>query len=107
LVIVGIWPDPADNEANIKWVKDYYTAIHPHSGSDGGYINFMSGDDDQRAAANYGANYDQQLLRRRLDRIDSFRRRRPIIRSDGLFSQRRLRNYRHLGRRGDARHGEQ
>jgi len=56
-VIVGIWPDPADNEVNIKWVKDYYAAIHPHSGSDGGYINFMSSDDDHRAAANYGANY--------------------------------------------------
>ena len=58
-VIAGIWSDPADNEANIKWVKDYYAAIHPHSGSDGGYINFMSGDDDHRAAANYGANYER------------------------------------------------
>lgn len=51
-VIAGIWDDPADNEANIKWVKDYYAAIHPHSGSDGGYINFIS-DDDHRAPANY------------------------------------------------------
>jgi FAD/FMN-containing dehydrogenase len=58
-VIVGVWPDPADNEANIKWVKDYYAAIHPHSGSEGGYINFLSGDDDQRAAENYGANYER------------------------------------------------
>ena len=58
-VIVGIWPDPADNEANTKWVKDYYAAIHPHSGSDGGYVNFMSGDDDHRAAENYGANYER------------------------------------------------
>jgi FAD/FMN-containing dehydrogenase len=59
LEIVGIWSDPADNAVNIKWVKDYYAAIHPHSGSDGGYINFMSGDDDHRAAANYGANYER------------------------------------------------
>ena len=58
-VIAGIWSDPADNEANIKWVKDYYAAIHPHSGSDGGYINFMSSDDDHRAAANYGTNYER------------------------------------------------
>jgi FAD/FMN-containing dehydrogenase len=56
-VIVGIWDDPADNDANTQWVKDYYEAIHPHSGSDGGYINFMSSDDDKRAPANYGANY--------------------------------------------------
>ncbi len=58
-VIVGIWDDPADNEVNIKWVKDYYAAIHPHSGSEGGYVNFMSGDDDHRAPENYGANYER------------------------------------------------
>ena len=28
-VIVGICDDPADNDANIQWVKDYYDAIHP------------------------------------------------------------------------------
>jgi FAD/FMN-containing dehydrogenase len=58
-VIVGIWPDAADNEANTKWVRDYYAAIHPHSGSEGGYINFMSGDDAYRTADNYGANYER------------------------------------------------
>ena len=58
-MIVGIWPDPADNVANTKWVRDYYAAIHPHSGSEGGYINFMSGDDADRAADNYGANYER------------------------------------------------
>jgi FAD/FMN-containing dehydrogenase len=58
-VIAGIWDDPADNEANIRWVRDYYAAIHPHSGSDGGYVNFMSGDDGHRAAENYGANYER------------------------------------------------
>jgi FAD/FMN-containing dehydrogenase len=56
-VIVGIWPDPADNEENMQWVRDYYDAIHPHSGSEGGYINFMSADDDHRAADNYGVNH--------------------------------------------------
>jgi hypothetical protein len=37
----------------------YNAAIHPHSGSEGGYVNFMSGDDDHRAAENYGANYER------------------------------------------------
>ncbi len=58
-VIAGMWPDPADNEANTKWVKDYYAAIHPHSGSAGGYINFMSEDDGHRVADNYGVNYNR------------------------------------------------
>jgi len=56
-VIAGIWDDPAENETNIRWVRDYYDAIHPHSGSEGGYINFMSDDDGHRAAQNYGANH--------------------------------------------------
>lgn len=58
-VIAGIWDDPADNDRNIRWVRDYYDAIHPHSGSEGGYINFMSDDDGFRAAANYGANFQR------------------------------------------------
>jgi hypothetical protein len=49
-VIVGIRSDPA-NEANIKCMKDYYGAIHPRSGGDGGYVNFMSSDDGHRAPA--------------------------------------------------------
>ncbi len=58
-VIVGMWDDPADNEANIRWVQDYYDAIHPFSGTEGGYVNFMSDDDDDRAPANYGVNYER------------------------------------------------
>lgn len=58
-VIVGMWDNPSENEANTQWVKDYYDAIHPYSGSDGGYINFMSGDDDDRAPANFGTNYER------------------------------------------------
>jgi FAD/FMN-containing dehydrogenase len=56
-VIAGIWPDPADTEANTKWARDYWSAIHPYSGTDGGYVNFMSEDDQDRAEANYGSNY--------------------------------------------------
>ena len=57
-VIAGMWEDPADNEANTAWVRDYAAALAPHS-KEGGYINFMAGDDQGRAAANYGANYDR------------------------------------------------
>ncbi len=57
-VIAGMWPDPADNEANIRWVRDYHQALEPHT-SEGGYINFMAGDDQTRIRANYGANYDR------------------------------------------------
>ena len=43
-VIAGMWPDPADNDANIRWVRDYYDAVAPQS-ERGGYVNFMADDD--------------------------------------------------------------
>ncbi len=57
-VIAGMWPDPADNQANIKWVRDYYDATAPLSEA-GGYVNFMAADDQDRVEANYRANYQR------------------------------------------------
>ena len=57
-VIAGMWPDPAENEANTAWVKDYYAAISPHSDA-GGYINFAAADDQARVSDNFGANYER------------------------------------------------
>ncbi len=57
-VIAGMWPEPTDNEANIGWVRDYYAATAPLS-EDGGYVNFMAGDDQDRVRANYGGNYER------------------------------------------------
>jgi len=57
-VIAGMWPNPEDNDANTRWVRDYHTALEPHT-SDGGYINFMAEDDQSRIRANYGSNYDR------------------------------------------------
>lgn len=63
-VIAGMWPDPAENEANTQWVKDYYEAIAPHSEA-GGYINFASADDQSKVSDNYGVNYDRLLAVKR------------------------------------------
>ncbi len=57
-VIAGMWSDPADNEANTEWVRDYHAALEPHT-SAGGYINFMAEDDQARIRANYGSNYER------------------------------------------------
>jgi FAD/FMN-containing dehydrogenase len=66
-VIAGMWPDPADNEANIAWVRSYYDATAPES-EEGGYINFMSGDDQERIKANYRGNYDRLVdVKRKYD----------------------------------------
>jgi FAD/FMN-containing dehydrogenase len=63
-VIVGAWPDQADSEANIAWVRDYSDATAPLS-EEGGYINFMASDDQARVSANYGANFDRLIAVKR------------------------------------------
>jgi len=67
MVIAGMWPDPADNEANTQWVREYYAAIAPLSQA-GGYVNFASSDDQSTVAANYGVNFPRlQEVKRRYD----------------------------------------
>ena len=66
-VIAGMWPYPADNEANVQWVRDYYEATAPLS-EEGGYVNFMAGDDQDRIRANYKGNYERLVqIKRRYD----------------------------------------
>jgi len=72
-VIAGMWPDRAQNAANIKWVKDYYNALSPYS-EGGGYINFAAADDQDRVAANFGANYERlRKVKRKYDPKNVFR----------------------------------
>ncbi len=72
-VIAGMWPDPTQNDANIAWVRDYYAATAPLS-EEGGYINFMAGDDQDRIKANYRGNYPRLVdVKRRYDADNLFR----------------------------------
>jgi Berberine and berberine like len=78
-VIAGMWPNPADNDANTAWVKDYYEATAPLS-EEGGYINFMSGDDQGRIRANYRGNYDKLVeVKRAYDPENLFRVNQNIV----------------------------
>ncbi|HEX6400528.1 MAG TPA: FAD-binding oxidoreductase [Actinomycetota bacterium] len=71
--IAGMWPDPADNEVNTAWVRDYYDALAPHSEA-GGYVNFMSGDDRDRIKASYRGNYERLVeIKRAYDPGNLFR----------------------------------
>lgn len=66
-VIAGMWPDPAQNDANIAWVRDFYDATAPHS-EEGGYVNFMADDDQDRVRVNYRENYDRLVdVKRKYD----------------------------------------
>jgi hypothetical protein len=58
-VIVGVDPDPANNERIISWAKSYWEALHPY-GAGGAYVNFMmENEGDERIRATYRGNYDR------------------------------------------------
>jgi FAD/FMN-containing dehydrogenase len=72
-VIAGMWPDAADNDANIAWVRGFYEATAPYS-EEGAYVNFLSGDDQGRIRANYKGNYDRLVeIKRKYDPDNIFR----------------------------------
>jgi FAD/FMN-containing dehydrogenase len=56
--IYALWRDPAENEANIRWVREAWVGIQPFSG--GVYVNEL-GDDEglDRVLSAYGPNYDR------------------------------------------------
>jgi hypothetical protein len=58
-VIVGVDPDPNNNDRITAWAKNYWQALHRY-GAGGAYINFMmDGEGDDRIRATYGDNYER------------------------------------------------
>jgi FAD/FMN-containing dehydrogenase len=55
-VIVGVDPDPANNERMIKWSKAYWEMLHPYSAG-GGYVNMIMDEGQDRVKAAYRDNY--------------------------------------------------
>lgn len=58
MVIVGVDPDPANNEQIISWTKAYWEAIHPYSAG-GAYVNMMMEEGQDRVKAAYRHNYER------------------------------------------------
>ncbi|MCX4587261.1 FAD-binding oxidoreductase [Streptomyces sp. NBC_01481] len=63
----------ADCAANVPWARAFAAALAPHS-LEGGYVNFMDSDDQDRVRANYRQNYDRlTAVKRRYDPGNLFR----------------------------------
>jgi FAD/FMN-containing dehydrogenase len=72
-VMVGVDPDPANNERIISWTKNYYDALHPYSAG-GAYVNFMMDEGEDRVKATYGKNYDRLVaIKNKFDPDNFFR----------------------------------
>lgn len=77
LLIVGIWPDTADDDAHVRWVRELWQAAQPFS-TGGVYVNYLGPEDDEgadRIKAAYGpAKYDRLVaLKRKYDPDNLFR----------------------------------
>jgi FAD/FMN-containing dehydrogenase len=72
-VIVGVDPDPRNNDRITSWTKNYYNEMHPHSAG-GAYVNFMMDEGEERVRATYKGNYERLAkIKRRYDRENFFR----------------------------------
>jgi FAD/FMN-containing dehydrogenase len=72
-VMVGVDPDPANNEKTISWAKSYYDALHPYSAG-GAYVNFLMDEGEERVKATYGDNYERLVtIKNKYDPNNLFR----------------------------------
>jgi FAD/FMN-containing dehydrogenase len=54
--IVGISPNAVDMPDHIRWVREYWDALRPHSEA-GTYVNFLGDEGEERIKAAYRENY--------------------------------------------------
>ncbi|MFW6051714.1 MAG: FAD-binding oxidoreductase [Myxococcota bacterium] len=69
VVVASAWESPADDAANMGWVRDTWSRVHARSGR-GGYVNFLTDDvgAEERARAFAGVDLDRlQAIRKRYD----------------------------------------
>jgi FAD/FMN-containing dehydrogenase len=71
--ILGNWVDPAENDRNIRWVRECFDAFEPHL-SHGVYVNDLGDEGGQRVRDAYGPNYARLVaLKNRYDPTNLFR----------------------------------
>jgi FAD/FMN-containing dehydrogenase len=69
----GRWADAARDNAVVSWARALFTAAAPFA-TGSVYVNFLSGDEETRVRAAYGANYDRLVaLKNRYDPTNLFR----------------------------------
>jgi FAD/FMN-containing dehydrogenase len=74
----GRWNDAAEDAQGIAWSRDFFRSAQPYA-SAGGYVNFMTGDEEGRVPAAYGDNYDRlKTIKKRYDPENVFRHNQNI-----------------------------
>jgi FAD/FMN-containing dehydrogenase len=75
---IAIWDAPADDEANIRWAREFWTAMRPFS-TGGVYANNLGDEGEDRVRAAYGDNYRRLVaLKKKYDPTNFFRQNQNI-----------------------------
>ena len=71
--MLGQWEHPEDDERCVRWTREAYAAMEPHL-ERSVYVNALGGDEPERVASAYGANYDRlAAIKTRYDPGNFFR----------------------------------
>ena len=72
---LGVWFDPADDDAHVAWAREVASTAEPHSLTGAGYLNYAETDQTaSRVAAAFGANFPRlQQIKRAVDPENLFR----------------------------------
>jgi hypothetical protein len=73
LNLLGNWSDASDDAANISWIRGIFTKLRPAM-TPGVYVNFMSGDEQERVPEAYRAWWERLVaVKSRYDPSNFFR----------------------------------
>jgi hypothetical protein len=71
--VLGNWSDPSDDAANVAWVRKLFADLRP-SMTPGAYVNFMSGDEQDRVPEAYRERWGRLVaIKTRCDPTNFFR----------------------------------
>ncbi|EPC02332.1 hypothetical protein L861_14950 [Litchfieldella anticariensis FP35 = DSM 16096] len=73
VLILRMWQNPADSDANIQWGRKCYSVVEPFLES-GAYVNYLGEEGEARVRSAYGANYERlAALKSKYDPTNVFR----------------------------------
>jgi hypothetical protein len=56
--LLANWTDASEDSANVEWIRNLFSVLRP-SMSPGVYVNFMSGDEDDRVPEAYRERWER------------------------------------------------
>ena len=73
LNLLAAWDEPARDAENVSWIRALFAALRPEM-TPGVYVNFMSGDEDDRVKEAYSARWEKLLaVKKKYDPKNFFR----------------------------------